>query len=198
MKVKQNKVIGLNEIGLDQVPHLAWEMLKDGAARGRAPFHTPVLANVADGQPEARTVVLRIADPDTRELVCHTDQRSPKVSALATSGSVLWVFYDPDAKVQLRLRGPSALHHGDEMAAARWAASRPDSRLCYQNPFAPGAEVPAPEAAHPDAEADGYTNFTAIRCSVESFDWLYLDARGHRRAAFEWQQGTWLGRWVAP
>lgn len=191
-------LISLNDAELEQLPGLAWDRLKDGAARGRDPFHTPVLASVHDGVPQARTVVLRAANPDARELVCHTDQRSPKIAALGQSGDIAWVFYDPGAKLQLRLRGPGVLHHQDDFAAERWAASRPGSRLCYQNPFAPGTGIDVPESALPDAELEGYSHFTAIRCTVEAFDWLYLDARGHRRAGFQWWDDSWQGRWLAP
>lgn len=187
--------MNLKDASLNEIPGLAWSMLADGAARGRAPFHTPVLASAG---PDARTVVLRVADRATRTVVCHTDQRSPKVAALAKHDAVVWVFYDPDAKVQVRLRGQVTLHHGDEIAAARWDASRPGSRRCYQNPLAPGADVDMPESALPDPERDGYLNFTVVRCTVDVMDWLYLHALGHRRARFTWHDGDWRGTWIAP
>ena len=31
----------------------------------------------------------------------------------------------------------------------------------------------------------GYENFTVIQCKIKSFEWLYLAAKGHRRAKFE-------------
>jgi hypothetical protein len=192
------RVSDLNAIALEQVPGLAWGLLQDGARRGRAAFHTPVLASLRDGQPQARTVVLRVADPTTRELICHTDQRSPKIRGLEADGAVVWVFYDPAAKLQLRMSGQVTLHHDDELSASRWAASRPGSKLCYQNPYAPGAQVESPESAHPERKVNGYANFTALRCAVERFDWLYLDARGHRRACFDWHDGGWRGSWLAP
>ncbi len=186
------------DVELADIPALAWAMLADGAASGRAAFHTPVLATLGDRGPEARTVVLRAAEPDTRVVVCHTDQRSPKVAELDSRPVVAWVFYDREAKIQLRLRGHATLHHRDELAAARWHASRPGSRTCYQNPYAPGAGVGAPELALPDPDSDGYANFTVVQCTVDDMDWLYLHAAGHRRARFEWRSGRWHGRWVAP
>ena len=84
------------------------------------------------------------------------------------------------------------------MALARWSASRAGSRLCYQNPLAPGAPVDRPESALPDDAVAGYQNFTAIRCVVRELDWLYLSARGHRRARFVWHGEGWQGSWLAP
>ena len=41
---------------------------------------------------------------------------------------------------------------------------------------------------------DGYKNFTVIQCKIQSIEWLYLAAKGHRRAKFdiEKKEETWL------
>ena len=41
---------------------------------------------------------------------------------------------------------------------------------------------------------EGYKNFTVILCKVKSIEWLYLAAKGHRRARFnlETNKDTWL------
>ena len=31
----------------------------------------------------------------------------------------------------------------------------------------------------------GYKNFTVIQCKIKSIEWLYLAAKGHRRAKFD-------------
>ena len=31
----------------------------------------------------------------------------------------------------------------------------------------------------------GYKNFTVIQCKIKTIEWLYLAAKGHRRARFE-------------
>ena len=31
----------------------------------------------------------------------------------------------------------------------------------------------------------GYKNFTVIQCKIKSMEWLYLAAKGHRRAKFD-------------
>ena len=40
----------------------------------------------------------------------------------------------------------------------------------------------------------GYKNFTVIQCKIKSMEWLYLAAKGHRRARFdlETNRDTWL------
>ena len=32
---------------------------------------------------------------------------------------------------------------------------------------------------------EGYKNFTVIKCKIKSIEWLYLAAKGHRRAKFD-------------
>ena len=41
---------------------------------------------------------------------------------------------------------------------------------------------------------EGYKNFTVIQCKIKSIEWLYLAAKGHRRAKFnlENKKDTWL------
>ena len=43
---------------------------------------------------------------------------------------------------------------------------------------------------------EGYKNFTVIQCYIESFEWLYLAAKGHRRARFDITHNT--QNWLVP
>ena len=40
----------------------------------------------------------------------------------------------------------------------------------------------------------GYKNFTVIQCKIKNIEWLYLAAKGHRRAKFDLENNkdTWL------
>jgi 3-hydroxyisobutyrate dehydrogenase len=40
----------------------------------------------------------------------------------------------------------------------------------------------------------GYKNFCVIRCKIKSIEWLYLAAKGHRRALFDLEnkKNSWL------
>ena len=42
----------------------------------------------------------------------------------------------------------------------------------------------------------GYKNFTVIQCKVRSIEWLYLAAKGHRRARFDLENNK--EHWVVP
>jgi len=42
---------------------------------------------------------------------------------------------------------------------------------------------------------EGYKNFTVIQCRIRSIEWLYLAAKGHRRAFLDYngsEKYTWL------
>ena len=41
---------------------------------------------------------------------------------------------------------------------------------------------------------EGYKNFTVIQCKIKSIEWLYLAAKGHRRARLDLEKhkNIWL------
>jgi 3-hydroxyisobutyrate dehydrogenase len=43
---------------------------------------------------------------------------------------------------------------------------------------------------------EGYKNFTVIKCYIKSIEWLYLAAKGHRRAKFDFK--TNINTWLVP
>ena len=59
----------------------------------------------------------------------------------------------------------------------------------------PGIESPTPTSGlNPELDdfeftmeqsEEGYKNFSVIQCKIKSIEWLYLAAKGHRRAKFE-------------
>ena len=179
----------------------AWDMLVRGAKQARAPFHTPSVATIVmqDGiaQPDIRTVVLRACDREAQSLRFNTDTRSHKIQQIADNPQAAMHFYDAQAKLQLRLSVALSVLDGAAREAA-WAATRPMSRECYQVVQAPGAQLAAPSDVAFDAAAthDGEDYFTSVSAQVRSIEWLYLAAKGHRRALFDLQTDT--HQWLVP
>ena len=179
--------------------------LKSGAADRRSPLHTPVVGT-PDG--DLRVMVLRHFDPDALTLRFHTDARSPKVGAIEHDRGVAILFYDPAAKVQIRVRGTGRVERNGAAADAAWAESTPFARRCYLSELAPGASTDVPLSGLPDwvegvvpAEADlapARQNFAVIIVEIRAFDWLFLANSGHRRAHFEFANGRTKSRWLAP
>jgi hypothetical protein len=186
----------LEKLDPADVHDLIWELLEEGVQRASSPFHTPALATSSSAGAEVRTVVLRHADPQARTISCHTDWRSPKRRQIERDPRISWLFYDPDRKVQLRLRGSARLHKGDDYARGRWAQSNTRGRVCYSALLAPGTLVEAPPGAPKDPES-GWNNFAVLVCTLHAMDFLYLSATGHRRARLRWEGDAWSASWLS-
>ncbi len=180
----------------------AWRLLVQGARDRRAAFHTPVVASLrGDGRPGVRTVVLRAVDPDLRVLRFHTDRRSTKHGEIAADPRVAMLFYDPAAKVQICIDGLAARHASDEIADLAWRQTKPMSRACYRVSPGPGTLIEDPSAAIGGDAGDGEAgreNFAAITVAIDAVEWLYLAARGHRRARFRWDGQALSATWLVP
>lgn len=186
---------------LDAVLNTAWQVLLDGAMDRRTVAHTPTIVTISDdGRPRARTVVLRGCERDTCQLRFHTDRRSSKIAALRADPRAMLHVYDPGAKVQLQLDCRAELHIDDQISIAAWDAAQAMSRICYQVSKAPGTEIETPGLAQfdPDTTNGGAENFMVVTLNVEAIEWLFLDARGHRRARFTRSGGSWDGKWLVP
>lgn len=175
-----------------------WAMLERGAKDRKSAFHTPSVATIrADGSPTIRTVVLRACNMQNQTLRFHTDMRSGKIAELQANPKAAMHFYDAGAKLQLRLSVHLEMLDGDDYADA-WAATRPMSRECYQVTTAPGSTLADPYNVQFDAQAtkDGEDYFVPIGARVEQMEWLYLAAKGHRRALFDFVADT--QSWLVP
>lgn len=179
----------------------AWALLGRGAADRRAAFHTPTVATIGlDGRPRLRTVVLRHVDQTLLTLRFHTDRRSEKITELQRDPRLGLHFYDPEAKIQVRLDATATINSDDPVADAAWAASQRMSRVCYGTLPAPGMPIEASDAFALPADdgqiAAGRSNFAAVVARVHKLEWLYLAHDGHRRAIFD--EATAAGSWLAP
>ena len=188
---------------LEEILQAAWRLLADGVTDRRAPFHTPCVATVdGGGLPSVRTVVLRAVDPAARLLRFHSDLRSMKVAALRGNPHIAVHGYDAGRKTQLRLTGAARVHADDALAEDAWRGSRPFSRACYRVSPGPGSPIVDPSGAFtPEDRGDlkqGRENFCAVVVRVDALEWLYLSAKGHRRARFDWHDGVLSASWLVP
>ena len=175
-------------------------MLARGVKDRRSPFHSPTIATTGpDGRPSLRTVVLRGANRDDARLRFHTDRRSAKFAQLAARAELALHVYDPTRKVQIRIDGAAELATPAEHASI-WAGMTAPAKACYQVGLPPGTPLSEPAAAGPGAldEEGGYANFCVFDVRIRRLEWLFLSARGHRRAAFVWEADGPTGTWLVP
>lgn len=170
-----------------------WARLVRGVGDRHAPARHPTLATVSPGGlPEARTVVLRAADPAAGTLDIHTDLRSGKVAGLQRNPNAALLIWDSAAQLQTRITARVDILTGDAVATT-WARVPQTSQAGYGTQPAPGTPIERALGYHktPDPAA-----FAVLRCTVQSIDALHLGPQ-HRRARFDRANG-WLGQWLAP
>ncbi len=190
---------------LDEINASIWAELTIAASQGASEFRHAQLATIGpQNWPQSRTIILRHADAERREVGFHTDRRSAKAAELATETAVALVAYDRPRGLQIRLWGQADLHMDDASATEAWATLHPPLRKPYRSLYAPGHLLETPETAEPEdashnpADLDfGYENFAFVAIRVVRLEWLQLRPTGHRRARFEWNS-RWEGHWLAP
>ena len=206
--MRNNDLIRENytDYNLTELEQDCWNRLVAGAIKSRTPFHTPSVATISKGEVSMRTVVLRKALPLERELRFHTDIRSTKWDELIMNPSISALFYDAEDRIQLRIKGKATLNHKNEMTAKAWKTTSLSSRKCYLTLHSPSSftdsstsglseEIEQEKFTLSESEV-GYENIGIVSIQVQSIDWLWLNHAGHRRAFFDYSDGSF--QWMIP
>ena len=184
-----------------------WFLLTDAVKNRSSEFRTPVFICGDKNNLDGRVVVLRKADEKNLSLQFHSDIRSTKIDAIKKNSNSSLLFYGKKEKIQLRMKVESKLHYNDEITKESWNKTGHISRKCYLVTNGPGTKSEKPTSGldnkfdnfdftKEESEA-GYKNFCVIKCKIKSIEWLYLAAKGHRRALIEFQ-GPKKFSWLIP
>lgn len=174
---------------LDQV----WTRLSRGVQDRHAPARHLTLATVtAQGQPQARTVVLRAANKAEGSLRVYTDLHSAKVAELRVTPFAALHVWDSSAHLQTRIAASVTILTGPDVAAL-WDKVPEHARTAYGSTPPPGTPVPGAldYTKTPDA-----ASFAVLHLTIDSIDVVHLGPE-HRRAEFRRADG-WAGQWLAP
>ena len=178
---------------LDTLHARAWARLARGVADRRAAGRHPTLATVdGQGRPQARTVVLRSADPQAAVLQIYTDLHSDKVDELRRTPHAAVQFWDSSAHLQIRLLADADILSGEAVSNI-WATLSASARDCYGHQPSPGEPLSDGLGYHRQPAA---TAFAVLQLWVQEMDILHL-GRQHRRARFVRADG-WTGQWIVP
>ena len=179
---------------LDKIYLKIWDLLKNGLLDRNAPFHIPVFISGSQNKFDGRIVVLRGIDKKEKKIWFHSDIRSNKIKVLKSNSKAGLLFYDKSEKIQLRIFGSTKISYKNEITEKAWKKTAHMSRQCYLGNDAPGTESFKPTSGLTDnidnlkyslEESEiGYQNFCVIETFIDSLEWLYLAAKGHRRALF--------------
>ena len=164
------------------------ELARAAAERGR-PWRTLVLAT-AGGEAgcDARTIVLREVEAESRELVFFTDARSPKVGQVGHHPQAVVVAWSPELGWQVRMTVRLEVETSGLAVSSRWARLKmTPAAQDYLSPLPPGSPL-----AHPAPERGSREHFAVVTARVERIDWLDLATAGHRRAIFDAAGARWV------
>ena len=193
---------------LEKVYLKIWELLKLGLQNRELPFHIPVFICGNKDKSDGLIVVLRGVDEKEKKIWFHSDIRSNKIKILKSYPKVTLLFYDKNEKIQLRVSGISKINYQNNFTENSWKKTPHMSRQCYLGEMAPGTNSSVPVSGlsedidnlkYSKEESEiGYKNFCVIETFIQSIEWLYLAAKGHRRAYFSLKNNSLEKKWLIP
>ena len=181
-----------------------WSMLDDAVTNRSSPFRIPVFVCGDQSDFDGRIVVLRKSDQSNSILQFHSDIRSDKIPKLKKNKNAALIFYDKEEKIQLRVKVECIINNKNSITEDSWKKTQHISRRCYLTDDPPGTISNNPTSGMiskledfdytMEQSEEGYKNFTVIQCKIKSVEWLYLAAKGHRRAKFDFEnkKESWL------
>ena len=188
----------------DEIKKKIWLMLNDAVTNRTSQFRIPTFICGDQSDFDGRIVVLRKSNQKDNTVQFHSDIRSDKIEKLKNNPNAAMLFYDKEEKIQVRLKVKCLVNHNNEITKESWSKTQHISRKCYLVDNGPGSESKIPTSGlKPELDnfeftmeqsEEGYKNFTVIQCKIKSIEWLYLAAKGHRRARFDLEnkKDTWL------
>jgi pyridoxamine 5'-phosphate oxidase len=190
----------------NEIEKKIWSLLTSAVSDRNSEFRTPVFICGQDNDLDGRVVVLRKASQQYNFIQYHSDIRSSKIEKIKKNPNCSILFYGKQEKIQLRLKVECTVHFNDEITKESWKKTGHISRKCYLVTNGPGTESVTPTSGLDDKfdnfnytkeeSETGYKNFCVIRCKVKSIEWLYLAAKGHRRAIFDLENNK--KNWLVP
>ena len=193
---------------LDKVYLKIWDLLKIGLKNRDLPVHIPVFICGNKNKSDGRIVVLRGVDEKEKKIWFHSDIRSNKIKILKSNSEASLLFYDKNEKIQLRIIGNTKINYKNDITRKSWEKTVHMSRQCYLGDKAPGSNTLKPTSGltsnvdnlkYTLEESEiGYENFCVIETFIKSIEWLYLAAKGHRRAYFSLKNNSLEKKWLIP
>ena len=172
-----------------------WSLLTNAVKDRSSEFRTPVFICGNDKDIDGRVVVLRKADQQNKLVQYHSDIRSSKIEKIKKNPNCSILFYGKEEKIQLRIKVKCEVNYKNDVTKESWEKTGHISRKCYLVTNGPGTTSDKPTSGlenkfdnfdfTKEESESGYKNFCVIKCKIKSIEWLYLAAKGHRRARFE-------------
>ena len=191
---------------LTEIKEKIWSLFNDAVSYRSSSFRLPVFICGDQSDFDGRIVVLRKSNQSNNLVQFHSDIRSDKIAKLKKNKNAAMLFYNKEDKIQIRLKIECTINHNNEITKESWLKTGHMSRKCYLLDTGPGTESPTPTSGlKPELDnfeftieqsEEGYKNFIVIQCKIKNIEWLYLAAKGHRRARFDLENNK--EHWLVP
>ena len=191
----------------NEIEKKLWSLLTEAVKERSSEFRTPVFICGNEKDLDGRVVVLRKADQKNNFIQFHSDIRSSKIEKIKKNPNCSILFYGKKEKIQLRLKTECEVNFNNEITKESWKKTGHVSRKCYLVTNGPGTVSDKPTSGlngkfdnfdfTKEESEEGYKNFSVIRCKIISIEWLYLAAKGHRRALINFK-GSKKFTWLVP
>ena len=130
----------------------------------------------------------------------HTDIRSPKFKQITKNPNVSVLFYDVQARTQIRMVGTASICGDENILKSLWERLSKESKECYMDEIAPSGPLHGRTTINKIKETnpdDGYNNFARVTIHVSKMDILLLHHLGHRRIEFKLGGKRPIHQWLA-
>ena len=204
--MQKNKPEYYNNI--DKVYIKIWDLLKVGLLDRNSALHIPVFTCGEKNNFDSRIIVLRGVEQKNRSIWFHSDIRSKKIKILENNSKGNFLFYDKSEKIQLKISGKTKVNYKNEITKKSWNKTSHMSRQCYLGKNGPGSKISNPTSGLSEKvdnfkytieeSEDGYINFCVVETFINSIEWLYLAAKGRRRARFILKNDLVEKNWIIP
>ena len=190
-----------------EIENKLWSLLVEAVKNRESEFRTPVFICGNKNDLDGRVIVLRKADKENRFLQFHSDIRSSKIKKIKENSNCSILFYGKKDKIQLRLKVIAEINFKNNITKESWEKTGHISRKCYLVTNGPGSLSEKPTSGldskfdnfdfTKEQSEEGYKNFCVIKCKIKTIEWLYLAAKGHRRALINFE-GSKKFTWLVP
>ena len=177
-----------------------WNQLELAVKDAKHNYHLFALSTIDANSPDVRTVVLRNVNKNTYSISFHTDIRSPKFKQITKNPNVSVLFYDVQARTQIRMVGTASICGDEDMLKSLWGKLSKESKECYMGEVAPSDPLNGKTIINKIKEKsvdEGYNNFSRVTIRISKMEILLLHHLGHRRIEFKLDGKTPVHQWLA-
>ena len=177
-----------------------WNQLELAVKDAKHNYHLFALSTIDANSPDLRTVVLRNVNKNKYSISFHTDIRSPKFKQITKNPNVSVLFYDVQARTQIRMIGTASICGDEDMLKSLWGKLSKESKDCYMGKVPPSGPLHGRTTINKIKETnpdDGYNNFARVTIHVSKMDVLLLHHLGHRRIEFKLDGKKPVHQWLA-